>query len=234
MDFPREKSDYLLWRISYGFLKIGKRLLGKDRTFAILLDYHWILRRLAFEEAGKKYGSIFHNQYLGLTEQWFLEQINPQDSVLDVGCGTGRWSNLASSKSNNVLGIDISENSLEIARSASTGAKFEYFDATSPIKTVGKFNVGILVHLLEHIEEPVSLLIDLLYVCDKLIIEVPDLEADPLNGIRILDKRPYYSDSDHVREYSEGLIHTQLESAGWKPLLVQKKGSSIAILAIPI
>ena len=98
MDFSRDKSDHLQWKTAYTFLKLARLFLGKRRTLIFLLDFHWMLRRLAFEEAGKEFGSIFHNNYLGLTEQWFLENINAQDSVLDIGCGTGRWSNLASRK----------------------------------------------------------------------------------------------------------------------------------------
>ena len=235
MDFPRNKSDQLQWRFAYLFLRLLKLLLGKRSTLAFLLDAHWMLRRLAFEEAGKEYGSIFHNQYLGLTEQWFLENIEASDSVLDIGCGTGRWANLASMKSETVLGIDISESSLKAARACGTRAKFEYFDAAlRPLKELGHFQVGVLVHLLEHIEYPTKILVDLLEVCDKLIIEVPDLEADPLNGVRILNKRRYYSDSDHVREYSERLLFAQLKDSGWKSVSMQKKGAAIVVVAIPI
>ena len=233
MDFPRDKSDHLQWKIAYTFLRIVRLFFGRSKTLIFLLDCHWMLRRLAFEEVGKEFGSIFHNNYLGLTEQWFLENIDSRDSVLDIGCGTGRWSNLASRKSSNVLGIDISEKSLNIARKVGTSANFEIFNATSSLKELGHFHVGILVHLLEHIQEPHNLLVELLEVCDRLIIEVPDLEADPLNGIRILTGRRYYSDSDHVREYSEGLLVSQLNDAGWEPISIKKSGAAIAVIAVP-
>ena len=232
MEFPREKNDSWRWRLSYSGLRLLKFVLGNRHALNVLLDSHWILRRLAFEEAGNVYGSTFQNQNLGIDQEWFLDQINPNDTILDIGCGSGRWANLASTKANNVIGIDTNEESLKIARSFGSTAKFEFFDVNRSLSELGKFTIGILVHVLEHIDDPEKLLNELLKVCDRLIIEVPDLEADPLNGIRLMRKRPYYSDSDHVREYSETTILTLLERTGWKPTSIRKRGAAIALIAV--
>ena len=56
--------------------------------------------------------------------------IQPESYVLDVGCGTGKYSKYLSDNKMNVLGIDLSETAIEIAKKRCEKANFISGDAT--------------------------------------------------------------------------------------------------------
>ncbi len=103
--------------------------------------------------------------------------------ALDVGCGSGvtlravhrllpRWK---------TTGTDISEDSRE-AIEAIPGV--EAFYAGSAIQARGPFDLISLVHVLEHVEDPVAFLAELgplLGPNGLVLIEVPDLAANPFD-----------------------------------------------------
>ena len=55
-----------------------------------------------------------------------LKEIFTGRSVLDIGCGTGYWTQRISETAERILGIDINEAVLEIARSKDYGCPTEY------------------------------------------------------------------------------------------------------------
>jgi SAM-dependent methyltransferase len=55
-------------------------------------------------------------QYLNSEIQYVLDKIKPSDRVLELGCGYGRVLNKLCNKANEVVGIDISKSSLELAK----------------------------------------------------------------------------------------------------------------------
>jgi SAM-dependent methyltransferase len=54
-------------------------------------------------------------QYLNTEIQYVLEKIKPSDMVLELGCGYGRVLQRLCKKAKEVIGIDISKSSLELA-----------------------------------------------------------------------------------------------------------------------
>ena len=156
----------------------------------------------------------------------------PKSRVIDVGCGTGRWSRVVSEFDCEVLGIDYSAKDISTARTLGGNVKYLEFDATKKIKDLGRFDFALLIHVLEHIDNPELLLREVRINCSKLIIEVPDYESNALNWTRRKLSRSYYSDADHVREYSLDLITKQLEATSWKATFTVQKGGSILIVAV--
>lgn len=68
------------------------------------------------------YGAI-QESYLG---GYFSRRFSPGDVVLDIGCGTGFYSNMMAEAGASVLGLDPDEGYIRIAqRSAVSGARFE-------------------------------------------------------------------------------------------------------------
>jgi hypothetical protein len=88
-----------------------------------------------------------------------------------------------------------------------------------------------VIHVLEHIEDSDRFLRELQNITAKAIIEVPDFESDPLNWVRWKVKTPFYSDADHVREYTEDILIGQLERAGWNVLETKKHGAALLVVA---
>lgn len=54
--------------------------------------------------------------YSEVLEPWILNRIDGAESIVDIGCGTGRLTSAIKARSNTVLGIDPSAKSIEIAR----------------------------------------------------------------------------------------------------------------------
>ncbi len=50
-------------------------------------------------------------------------KLKKSDKVLDLGCGTGRWTIPISKKCKNIVGVDMSEEMLAVAKSKSEGLK---------------------------------------------------------------------------------------------------------------
>ena len=130
-------------------------------------------------------------------------------------------------KGKKVVEIDYDSTDIAIANGRGRNAEFKLLDINDGMKDLGKFNVAILIHLLEHIDNPQVLLASLRSNCDSLIIEVPDRDSNPLNWARIKMGFDYYTDADHVRGYSVGELREDLEKSGWHEFDYQCVGGSI-------
>lgn len=80
--------------------------------------------------------------------------------VLDIGCGAGFLSNYLAVQGHEVTGIDISQNSLEIARKHDSSKQVRYLEAnayTLPFENES-FDVACAMDILEHVEKPEQLI----------------------------------------------------------------------------
>lgn len=228
MDFPRDKGilHAAIFRLLYLTKTLVTKIFGKRLTLGFLLDISWLFRRLAFELGGEMYGNHSHNESLA-TSPSVLKEIIPKGSrVVDIGCRSGRWARVTSELGCEVVGVDHSASNLESARSKGGNIEYIQFDATQDFGKLGKFDFGVLTHVLEHIENPIDLMRSLRSSCKKLVIEVPDFESDSLNWLRIKTNRPYYSDADHVREYSSESIKELVNKTGWVTTYKFQKGGA--------
>ncbi len=103
-----------------------------------------------------------------------------------------------------------------MARQLTTATNVEYHLGPA-FEVVGgrHFDVALLVHFLEHIDDAPGLLRQMHDVADLLVIEVPDFDSDPLNIARLAMGRSFSSDADHVREFTEATLTTMLATSGW-------------------
>lgn len=233
LEMEREKPGVPLAAIIYRALRLARSLLGRRRLLPPLLDALWIARRFAFEEAGGLLGDDFKNRAMGLRDQELERYLRGADTVIDVGCGDGRWTRTASRFARRVLGIDLSTAAVDAAKSRTTqtNVRFMVADAQDDSANLGRFDAGLLIHVLEHVERPVEFLSGLRAVVPLLIVEVPDVESDPLNLARMALDRPFYMDEDHVREYTSTLLEDHLIEAGWSVDEIRCRGGAIVALA---
>jgi malonyl-CoA O-methyltransferase len=84
-----------------------------------------------------------------------LLQPRKGDIILDVGCGTGRYSYIATKLGAEVIGIDFSSRMLAIAKKKVPKAKFARCDITKPLyfpdKTFDKIICGLVIDHLKNI-----------------------------------------------------------------------------------
>lgn len=103
-----------------------------------------------------KIAQIYTNQYfLDSSDHHFLDKFSsmlPQNAkVLDVGCGPGQHVKYLSEKGYDVIGIDLSEKMVEIAKNKVPNTKFEVMDMKSLTFDNDTFDGIICMYSLIHI-----------------------------------------------------------------------------------
>lgn len=238
---PRDEDAYEMERAkprqlwaSLGYLgqRLGKAVFRPTSVLKFHLNAAWLFRRLAHETSIDVYGEDYVCNSAGLDDETLQRWIPPGGTVVDIGCGVGRWSRRAAKWASSVVGIDYDDANLDIARSRTSEPNVTYRSGDVTRDLAGTtFDVGLLIHVVEHISNPEAFLRELKSVCRTLVVEVPDFEADPLNLVRMNARVPYHSDGDHVREYTSALLEAQLSRAGWALLSIERKRGSILALA---
>jgi ubiquinone/menaquinone biosynthesis C-methylase UbiE len=95
-----------------------------------------------FDAIGERYDEVFANKDAQVeATQWLVERLRPGACVLDAGCGTGHpTAKMLADAGCDVLGVDISETMLELARGNVPGARFERMDMACLTTVTGPFD----------------------------------------------------------------------------------------------
>ena len=231
MQVDHSKSRKLQWTIVYLIKRGFLSLLGPSRTLKIFLRAHWLLRRVAYEVAGIKYGDEFQNLALGLSDELLTSLITTGDRVADLGCGAGRWARVSARTASQVFGIDTNPAAISEGESLGGGVQYLNIDLSTNLNEMPEVDLVLMIHFLEHIENPSELLNGLRQKTKRIVIEVPDFEGDPLNYPRFWTGEPFYYDTDHVREFTLTELVSLLNSTGWSTDHVSQKGGTLLIVA---
>lgn len=132
--------------------------------------------------------------------------------ILELGCGTGNFTRLIAENGHQVIGIDIQESFVKIARTRLASFKNVHI-LHGDILSLGleqKFETIILLDVLEHIQDDVALLKSfqgLLKPNGRLILKVPSIPS-------------LYSEMDraigHYRRYDRAGLRATLSAAGYE------------------
>ena len=97
-----------------------------------------------------KIAKIYQDKFMNLdlyndTYDLFLDEINPNSSVLEIGCGPGNITRylLAKNATLKIKGIDISNNMVELAKNNNPLAEFEIMDSRKIDSLNDKFDAII-------------------------------------------------------------------------------------------
>lgn len=229
---PRAKRRSLLISLSYRLVRVARALFGAKRVLRFFLNSAWLSWRFAFEISSDVYGDEFQRTIRGVSGELLSEVIPLGGTVLDAGCGTGHWSRTAAPYASQVTGVDYSRASIEQARRMTTDPNVEFIAGDLHEVLGGRqFDVALLIHVIEHIEDIDAFLRLVATVARLVIVEVPNFEADLLNPVRHELRSRFYSDADHVREYTPAVLRAQLERNGWEivPPLEVTRASIVAV-----
>ena len=218
LKLKRKKKKHFLLSFIYRlnkFIPINKR--SKLKLF---LDLEWIFNRLALEYSFKNYSHDNHPNRVHSGE-YILNNINSSERVLDLGCKQGDIAKIISTKAKYVLGIDYDEKAIKSAiETHQIEEKLEFVcaEAYQYLKNnETNFDVLILSHVLEHIDNPKEFLSLFSPYFKKIYVEVPDFEMNYLNNYRKdFNVKLIYSDNDHVFEFDRDEITNLLDSCGLK------------------
>ncbi len=124
-------------------------------------------------------------------------------STLEVGCGDGAvLSELhARGFGGRLAGVEITEAAVAIARGRDGIASVELYDGRHLQAADGTYELGIISHVLEHVEAPAELLAEVARVCRVVVVEVP-LEANL--SARRSSKREHAAEVGHLQRLDRG------------------------------
>lgn len=197
----------------------GDPKAGLKRLFAMEDRLDWVMseRAMAYE------GGIHPKHRLMRYHDFFVDNTAPGARVLDIGCGYGA---VAASIARRVpgctvVGVDRNQPRLEQARTSNkdlANLSFLEGDARRDLPP-GKWNVIVLSNILEHIEDRVGLLRDVIAQAqpDRILIRVPSFERDWRLPLRKELGVNYYSDPEHFVEPTVAELTREVQAAGLRP-----------------
>lgn len=168
-----------------------------------------------YRDRAKEYEEIYewrdpHRQEEQDLMEKTLKEVFKDRRVLDIGCGTGYWTQRISDTAENIVGIDINETVLEIARRKEYGCPTEYkvmdaYDMDFSEKFTGTLATFMLSHVpredisswLEHVHrflEPGAMV----FIADNTYIE-------GIGGR--LETKPDYPNTYKLRTLNDGTQH---------------------------
>src|SRR5258708_1305253 len=143
------------------------------------------------------------------------------ESILELGCGTGEVIKECQRRgyAQRYAAIDYSEPAIEYLRKNSEGIDIRSGDITSRSFSVsGHFDVVVLSHVIEHLDEPRKVLAALSRIdYSYLIAEIP-LEDLPLARVKSLLKDRTKHQAGHVQFFTVKSFIALLATAGLRPI----------------
>lgn len=196
------------------FYRLHKLLpISKKAKFRLFLQWEWIFDRLAHEASFQNYSEKDHPFRIYFYK--FILNYLPKDSIiLDLGCKQGDIAAGLAVSAKKVVGVDHDKVAIKEAHKKYQAANLEFIheDAFNYLdQTNLKFDVLILSHLLEHLDDRKSFLEKLKKHFKYVYIEVPDFDKTYLNHYRKdIGEKLIYTDNDHVIEFGREDLHQLL------------------------
>lgn len=215
----RKKPSNLLMSTIYRLQKILP--LTNAAKFKLFLNLEWMFNRLSHEMSFKLYSAEKH-PVRQLSTRFLLENIDETSTVLDLGCNLGDISFMVAQKAKEVVGIDHNKKAIEIAQKRYDLANLKFLNVEAHEflqKNSTHFDVLILSHILEHLDDPKELLLNFKNFFRYVYVEVPDFDRYYLNHYRKdHNLKLIYSDDDHIWEFDREELKNLLVESGIKML----------------
>lgn len=209
----------ILGGIATSFFKIVAKLGQPQSSLKFLLNLDNKLYE-AESQAAVRYGNGQHPKHRLINyHQFFIENIEEGQRVLDVGCGKGFVVKSIAGNFNNVkiTGIDKNEDCIIFAKQnvEADHISFIYGDVLKELPDT-EFDIIILSNILEHLPERVLFLKKIIekYRPKKLLIRVPCFERDWRVPLKKELGVEYRLDRTHHIEHKKADLFNELERSG--------------------
>jgi len=127
------------------------------------------------------YDGWFYDNFIAPNQDRLFREIKiivePNSSVIDVGCGTGRFSFNISDKADKVVGIDLSIKNIfkanqNLSKNPNNKISFHHAMLSDLIMQNLHFNYAVMTYVIHEVNqaERVTLLKEMLEIADKIII----------------------------------------------------------------
>jgi len=146
----------------------GQHMLLAKRTSP---SEWWMRQKFTPDRRSVRHDTLYGAIQAAFLEQYFAKHFRPGLSVIDLGCGTGTYANLAARFGAEVLGIDPSDQYLGVARAnAAPGTRFARMD----IGTAGA------------LDAVAGQSADVVFMCDALLFYFVPVKPGPQPDIQVL------------------------------------------------
>lgn len=162
-----------------------------------------------------KYYEQRHGLYYPIVEA-VVEKVPRNVSVLDLGCGDGIMDHLLALRGCKVLGFDIDETGIKLAREKTSNCTYPYkpifkIEDITDIKAYGNihYDVGLSIDVVEHLDKPMILLENMFTVCSSVIVGT-------------LERSRNKPEKYHVKEYTKDELICMIMDVGFKNVVVSE------------
>jgi len=226
--FPSEKRVDVLMRTI--------RLAARNDPIKDKLKYLLELDKHLYSEeqiAAVKYGDGTHPKHKLINyKHFFVKNIKPGERILDIGSGNGLLSYEVASKvpGVSVTGIELDIENVEHARKhyKHPNLTFVQGDALKDLPQ-NKFDVVILSNVLEHIENRIDFLKNIVLQLNpsRLLIRIPLFEREWRTALKKELGIDYRLDDTHFTEYTTESYLAELHLAQLKPTNIEYRWGEI-------
>ena len=205
--------------------------MPKKIYLEFLLNLNWVTNRLAYDQCYYQQTNLEALRPENHAD--FLIELLPEDSVCDYGAGSGQLTRKISEKCREVTYVDADSEILRKAKESLFGLTNVEFKTPAELFKPNHltFDVIVLSHVLEHIDDRVGFLLSLHRLTSRICIEVPDLDSSALNYLRISLGLPIWTDEDHVVEMNLKSLEELLRETNWQVQKSKIRGGTIFVSA---
>jgi|SRR3989339_43915 len=148
--------------------------------------------------------------------QFFLDNINSSNQILDIGCGNGQVAYELAQKAQTVVGIDKNEKNIQYAKIHFRRANLQFIEGDAlAYKFINQFDQVVLSNVLEHISDRIAFLQGLHSLTNVILLRVPMLDRDWLAVYKKELGLEYRLDRTHYIEYTIKSLTNELKLSGW-------------------
>lgn len=195
--------------------------LNKKEKIKFLLEFDNKLYSLQ-KRAALEYGNGIHPKHRHMKyHDFFINNINKGENILDIGCGRGILANAIAERSecSKVHGIEIDEQNFNFAKDNFKNKKLQFVlgDATEK-EFEDSFDVVVLSNVLEHLKNRSDFLKKIKdnISPSRFLIRIPMYERDWRVPLKDELKIDYLLDPTHELEYTTEIFEKELFKAGLK------------------
>ncbi len=183
----------------------------------MFLNLEWMFERMALEISWSVFPTEEHPMKV-LNRRFISDCLLPEHSVLDLGCKQGHDAYLMATKCSRVVGIDYDTDAIAYAKEQYRRPNLDFLAIEGVnylTRSPHKFDVLVLSHVLEHLDDPLGFLRQFRSFFKFVYIEVPDFDRSVLNHFRkSLRMELLYSDDDHISEFDRYNLMSVIEKSG--------------------
>jgi len=191
----------------------------KSKAYKILAKFalwlHSFSYKLSSRFAIKVEGGLHPKHRIMNYHQFFVDNIKEGDIILDIGCGNGALTFDLSKKAKRVVGIDINEKNIKVAKNKYGSVNIEYKvgNATKDLDNQ-KFDAVVLSNVLEHIKDREDFLNKIKDLAPKILIRVPMINRDWITLYKKELGLEWRLDKTHYIEYTLDTFKKEIEKVG--------------------